>query len=336
MKLLKFLVIGLLGLAVVVVAGSFLLASSVSMERSIVIDRPASVVYPLVSDYRRFNEWSPWAELDPATTYELSSPTNAVGSKFAWSSNDPSVGKGSQTITALTPNQRVETALDFGDQGQANSYVQLSAEGAGTKVNWGFKSDLHGIVERWFGLLIPSMVAPDYEKGLAKLKQVAEALPNVDVSKATVETVDLSPLPAYAIAAEAGVDAASSTEVLTAAYGEILTFMAANGIQQAGPVYTKILGHSGDTWRFEASIPAIQNDAAPTGRIVATQSFGGKALRFEHVGSYDDLAKTHALAEAYLAVHKLTEVGSRYEIYVSDPANTPVEQLQTQILVPFE
>lgn len=336
MKLLKYLVIGLLGLAVIAVAGSFLLADKVSMERSIVIDRPASVVFPLVSDYRRFNEWSPWAELDPATTYELSSPTNGVGAKMSWSSNDPSVGKGSQTITALTPNQRVEAALDFGDQGLANSYFQLSAEGQGTKVSWGFQSDLHGVVERWFGLMIPSMVAPDYEKGLAKMKQVAEALPNVDVSVAKVEVVDLSAAPAYAIAAEAGVDAVSSTEVLTAAYGEILAFTSANGIEQAGPVYTRILGHAADKWRFEASIPVTRNDVAPTGRISATQTFGGKALRFEHIGSYDDLAKTHALAEAYLAVHKLTEVGSRYEIYVSDPANTPVEQLQTQILVPFE
>lgn len=336
MKLLKYLVIGLLGLVLILVAGSFLLADKVSMERSIVIDRPASVVFPLVSDYRRFNEWSPWAELDPATTYELSSPTDGVGAKMSWSSNDPSVGKGSQTITAVTPNQRVESALDFGDQGQANSYVQLSADGQGTKVSWGFQSDLHGIVERWFGLLIPNMVAPDYEKGLAKLKQVAEALPNVDVAGIKVETVDLSAAPAYAIAAEAGVDAVSSTEVLTMAYGEIMAFMAANGIEQAGPVYTRILGHSGKTWQFEASIPVTRNDVAPTGRITATRTFGGKALRFDHVGSYDDLAKTHALAQAYLAVYKLTEVGSRYEIYVSDPANTPVEQLQTQILVPFE
>lgn len=336
MKVLKFLLIGLVALVLALVAGSFLLSNKAGTERSIVIDRPPSVVFAILNDLRRFNEWSPWAELDPATTYELSSPSEGVGARMAWSSNDASVGKGAQTITASKPYERIDLGLDFDGQGPATSFYTLSPEGAGTKVTWGFSSELNGIVERWFGLIIPGMVGKDYEKGLAKLKTVAEALPNVDVAAIAVEKVQLNAGPAYAVAAEAGVDAASSSEVMTAVYGEIMAFMAANGINQTGPVYARILGHSGDKWSFEASIPVDRNDVAPTGRIIATQTFGGQALQFAHVGSYDDLAKTHEKAHAYLDVFKLVEVGNRYEIYVSDPSNTPVEQLQTQILVPFE
>ncbi|MGO4774642.1 SRPBCC family protein [Lysobacter sp. 2RAB21] len=51
-------------------------------------------------------------------------------------------------------------------------------QGAGTRVTWTLESE-HGnnLVSRWFGLLLDSMVGKDYEKGLAKLKQVLESEP---------------------------------------------------------------------------------------------------------------------------------------------------------------
>ncbi len=336
MKFLKYLAIGLIALVAAAFAGSFFLSDKAHAERSIVIDRPPSVVFALLNSYKRFNEWSPWADLDPKTTYEYSGTEQGVGAKMAWTSTDASVGTGSQEITASTPNERVETLLDFGDQGKATAYFQLTPEGKGTRVAWGFNSDLKGPVERLFGLIIPGMIGGDYEKGLAKLKPLAESLPNVDLTGVQAELTAEVATPAYAVTAEAAVDAASSTEVLTAAYGEIMAFMQANQINQAGPVFTRILGHGDGKWRFEASIPVDRNDVAVTGRIEAKQTFGGKAIRFNHIGSYDALSKTHEQAHAWLAVNRLTEIGTRYEVYVSDPASTPVDELLTQIIVPIE
>ncbi|MBK8284172.1 MAG: SRPBCC family protein [Ahniella sp.] len=336
MKVLKYLAIGLILLIAAAFVGSFFLSDKAHAERSIVIDRPPSVVFALLNSFQRFNEWSPWADLDPKTQYEYSGTERGVGAKMAWTSTDPSVGSGKQEITASKPNERVETLLDFGDQGKANAYFQLTPEGKGTRVAWGFNSDLNGPIERLFGLIIPGMIGGDYEKGLAKLKPLAESLPNVDLTGVEAELTTEVATPAYAVAAEAGVDEASSTEVLTAAYGEIMAFMAANQINQSGPVFTRILSHADGKWRFEASIPVDRNDVAGTGRIQATQSFGGKAIRFKHLGSYDSLSKTHEQAHGWLAVNKLTEIGTRYEVYVSDPATTPVDELLTQILVPIE
>jgi hypothetical protein len=44
----------------------------------------------------------------------------------------------------------------------------------GTGVTWGFKSQLNGIAERWLGLMFDRWIGADYEKGLSKLKRVAE------------------------------------------------------------------------------------------------------------------------------------------------------------------
>lgn len=336
MKVLKYLAIGLIAVVALAFAGSFFLSDKAHAERSIVIDRPPATVYALLDNYRRFNEWSPWADLDPETKYEFGGPESGVGAKMSWTSQQPSVGSGSQSITAVKPGERVETALDFGDQGQALAYFQLTPEGQGTRVAWGFNSDLKGPIERLFGLFLPNLIGADYEKGLGRLKTLAESLPNADLAGLVAESVQGDGAPAYAIEAEAGVDAESSTVVLTEAYGEIMAFLAANGLAQSGPVYTKILGHADGKWRFEASIPVADNSVAPTGRIRAVQGFAGKAIRFDHKGSYDDLAKTHEKAHAWLAVRKYTETGNRYEVYVSDPASTPVEDLLTQLVVPIE
>jgi len=336
MKFLKYLAIGLVLTVAVAFAGSFFLDDVAQAEREIVIDRPPSVVYGVLESYRRFNEWSPWADLDPNTKYEFSGPDRGVGAKLAWRSEDPSVGAGSQTIRLVEVNKRIETDLDFGEHGKAVSYAVLTPEGKGTRVVWGFQSDLNGPIERLFGLVLPSMIGADYEKGLMRLKPLVESLPNTDLTDVKVAEVQGAETPAYAIAAEAAVDAESSSAVLTDAYGEIMGFLAANQLEQAGPVYTKILGHADGKWRFEASVPVASNATTPTGRIQATTGHAGKAFQFTHVGSYDDLYKTHEKAHAWLAVHKYIEIGNRFEVYVSDPTNTPVEQLVTEIIVPIE
>ena len=45
---------------------------------------------------------------------------------------------------------------------------------AGTKATWAFKSNLDGIPAKWFGLMFDRWIGADYERGLAKLKAVAE------------------------------------------------------------------------------------------------------------------------------------------------------------------
>ena len=64
----------------------------------------------------------------------------------------------------------------FGEQGNALASVVLEPAGAGTKVTWGLDTDLgFNPIARYFGMMMDGMVGPDYEKGLARLKAVAES-----------------------------------------------------------------------------------------------------------------------------------------------------------------
>lgn len=162
-------------LALVFVVGGFLLPDKTHVERSIAIDRPPGEVHAMLDSYKRFNEWSPWYELEPTAKYVYSGPESGVGASLAW--EGAKVGKGSQRIAESVPQQKVVNALDF-DGTQAVGTFELKAEGDGTRVTWSLDSAHgHNLVSRWFGLVLDKMVGKDYDKGLAKLKRVMEEQP---------------------------------------------------------------------------------------------------------------------------------------------------------------
>jgi hypothetical protein len=173
---LKRIAIGLAVLAGLIVGGGFLLPASSHVERSIVINVPEAQVFTMINGFERFNEWSPWAKLDPNTKYEFAGPSIGVGAKMSWASADPSVGAGSQEIIESTPPNLVRVRLKFEGQDDAISFHRLEPMETGTRVTWGFDAEFgNDVIGRWFGyLMFDSMLGPDYEKGLSNLKTVLE------------------------------------------------------------------------------------------------------------------------------------------------------------------
>jgi hypothetical protein len=174
LTVLKWLFYLIAAIALIVVGGSFLLPTQAVVTRSIEIAAPPDKVFAIVGDLRRFNEFSPWADLDPNIKYTFEGPESGVGQKMNWTSDNADVGSGSQTITKSEPSNFVESALDFGMRGKSVATWDLVPSTSGTKATWGFKADLDGIPAKWFGLMFDRWIGADYEKGLAKLKAVAE------------------------------------------------------------------------------------------------------------------------------------------------------------------
>jgi carbon monoxide dehydrogenase subunit G len=178
MRIVKRILAGIVVLAVLLTLIAYVLPRRAEVSRSIEIAAPPEAVYAVVSDLRRMNEWSPWAEIDPETEYTFTGPIEGVGQTMNWESASPQVGSGSQSIIRLEPGREVDTALDFGSMGAAEAMIDLEPAGAGTKVTWGFTTDLgFNPIGRYMGLMFDSWIGADYERGLAKLKSAVEAAP---------------------------------------------------------------------------------------------------------------------------------------------------------------
>ncbi|MEM8816328.1 MAG: SRPBCC family protein [Pseudomonadota bacterium] len=177
MKFVKILLGIVVTLAVLFVVGGMLLPSERHVERSVVVNAAPAEVFPLVNDFREFNKWSPWATYDPeGTRYEFSGPDAGVGSTMSWSSEHPNVGSGTQEIVDSQPNRMVRSKLTF-EGFDTPSYADFTLEPAdgGTRLTWSFDAELDSMLGRYMGLMMEKWVGEDYERGLARLKELAES-----------------------------------------------------------------------------------------------------------------------------------------------------------------
>lgn len=328
---------GLFWFLLLLVAGlviaPFFIPERASAERSVVVERPASVVYGLVDGYARFNEWSPWAELDPATAYTFDGPRDGVGARMTWSSEQPSVGRGEQTIVEAEPYSRVVQRVVFDGRQASTSTMSLEPVEGGTRVTWRLEADFplrlggsffDDLVGRWFSTLLDRFVGADYERGLARLKALAESLPDVDVAGLDVTPGESPGGPAYAIVGlDAATDLDGTNAVLGPAIAELLAFAGRYGIAVDGAPYTVIRGHADGRWQFDVAIPVVRNDVPGDGRVAAASRAAGRVVDVRHIDDWASLEATHAKAEAWLAIEGLREVGAREEHYLTDPVSSP-------------
>lgn len=178
MKILKVLVLGLVGLVVALAVIGLALPRNVHIERSTVIAAKPATVFNYLNGWKHFNDWSPWAALDPNTKYTYEGPETGVGARQSWFSEDPNVGNGSQEITAVETDKAITIKLSLPNMEPSVVTQTLIPEGEGTKLIWAMDADMGmNPLNRWFGLLLETFIGPDYEKGLAKMKPLIEALP---------------------------------------------------------------------------------------------------------------------------------------------------------------
>jgi uncharacterized protein YndB with AHSA1/START domain len=146
------------------------------VERSVAIKAPPDKIYPLIADFHRWSDWSPWEKLDPAMKRTFSGPASGQGAVYEWVGNSD-VGSGRMEITALTPPSKVEIKLDFITpfEGHDLTVFSLAPQGDQTKVTWTM-SGPNLFISKVMGIFVSmdTMIGKDFEKGLSQMKAAAE------------------------------------------------------------------------------------------------------------------------------------------------------------------
>jgi effector-binding domain-containing protein len=334
----KKLLLTLTFLAILFVVTGLFLPRQVHVERSIAVGRPAATVFTLLNSYRQFNQWSPWARLDPDAQFNWSGPESGVGARLSWMGDPALVGAGWQEITESIPYRRIAMDLDFGAQGQASSYFEIRGDQVGSLVIWGFDTDVtegtgffSGLLGRYFGLFFDRWIGKDYEQGLLAFKEFAETLPVEDFSSLEVSLLEVQPLPALLVSASSDSSPEAIAGALAQAYGEIMAFINANGIEVTGQPMAISRGLSSGSYSFDAAIPVGEVRAEPVGRVRLGHSPGGRAALVVHRGSYATTNSSYARLAAWMAAHGFREGAVSWEHYVSDPGETPEDEIITHL-----
>lgn len=297
-----------LGVAAVVLALglglALLLPSSVRVERSIVVPRPLCTTYALLDGFGRFNEWSPWAPLDPDAVYTFDGPAHGVGATMRWTSKSPKVGDGAQTIVAATPCSSVNVKLTFHGRGDSHvGYLLSPGDAGGTAVTWWMEAPLGmNPLARYFGLMVDSLVGEEFEAGLAGLVRVANTLPADDFAGLTFEPIDVPPSIVARTSAPSAKDPMAVGAAIDAGVAEIDAAIAGIGLRAAGPPRVSY-ADEGAGWQIDVAVPVegAPTGQLPTGAVALGPGYAGPALRTT-AASGGSIADRFAKVAAYLVV----------------------------------
>jgi len=332
----------LLLMAVFIVTG-YLLPGQVHIERSITVERPATMMFEILNGYRHFNEWSPWAKRDPKALFTVSGPETGVGARMSWVGEPQLVGSGWQEIVASKPYEQINIKLDFDAQGVADTGYTLVAQGDETAITWFFDSDLtegvnflDSFLARYFGLLFDRWVGGDYEMGLANLKRYAESMPVSDFSPLEIERVDVAAQRILYVTTRSSHDANDIAVAMADGYAEISRFINQAGIVMSGqPMAITRAWEEGD-YQFDAAIPVGIIPPDLPGNIKSGLSPEGPAVRAVHHGAYEQMKPTYAKLAAYISAHGFRQGQVSWEHYITDPGAHVRSEIITHVYIMLE
>ncbi len=147
------------------------------IEQSVVINAPATAIFPHLNNMEKFVAWSPWSKMDPEAKNSYEGPAAGIGARMNWVGEK--TGTGSQWVVESVENERVKTGLKFeGFEGTAWAEFKLAPDGNGTKVTWSYDGDNDGFMGKaMWSLFMGTMLDGQYADGLQDLKKIVESTP---------------------------------------------------------------------------------------------------------------------------------------------------------------
>ena len=346
MKLLKYLVyiilVLLIGGAIYfgIKDGKFDVSSSKEM------DAPLGMIYQTVNEYRTWQEWGPWMELDPDVQLTYAETTYGAGASYSWDSEHPEVGKGSIITLSVEENRTIDQEIVFGTplgDSKSDVYWKFEPVENGTMVNvtWGMKGE-QTFLEKVFMAFQPEpfdqSLKSMFDKGLNNLDNRVQN--EMNKYSIVVEGVKQHGGGYYMYTTSASKISEIGLK-MAPMFGIVSDFMNKNNITFAGmpfTVYNQIDDVNG-TVIFSTSIPVNERVITPKGSSVFCGYLEpSRALKTTLSGNYDYLDEAYEKARSFMLENNLNaEVSApMFEIYANDPGMIPnPAEWITEIYIPL-
>ena len=174
--MLKKIAIAIVVILLLIMALAATRPDSFRVERSISIKAPPEKIAPLIADFHNWQSWSPWENLDPNMQRTFSGAASGKGAVYEWQGNSD-VGRGRMEVTEHTPPTRTVIALQFMEPIASTNITTfaLTPQGLDTRLTWSMTGPMPFVSKVMSVFMsMDTLIGRDFEKGLAKLKTVAE------------------------------------------------------------------------------------------------------------------------------------------------------------------
>lgn len=192
-KFLKFLLILILVVGVAFVIISAIAPSTVTVERTMVINAPKDIVFDHMVHFADWEAWSPWQQKDSTMKVDISGNDGQPGSVYHWVGSDDGTGEGKITNTKVE-GTRMEYDMEFLKpwEGKSKGWLEAEQEGEGkTTAKWGFTST-YGFFEKGIMMLMgmKGYLEKDFDKGLKLMKDHLETGKHMASGSMDIKEVD--------------------------------------------------------------------------------------------------------------------------------------------------
>jgi Polyketide cyclase / dehydrase and lipid transport len=145
------------------------------IQREVSINAMPQDIFGRINNLRHFNEWNPWADMDPTSTMTYNTIESGPGASYSWIGKK--TGEGSMTVLDQKQPSEVNMSVNFLKPFKANNKAtfRITSSGGNTTVNWamtGKNAFAHKLMQTFFSM--DKMVGKEFERGLATLKQHVE------------------------------------------------------------------------------------------------------------------------------------------------------------------
>ncbi len=318
-KFLRILIAILVLFAIIAIALMAFSPKQLVIEESMDINAPKGLVFNMVNDFKQWESWSPWQDMDPDMVNTITDKTAGVGAMWSWDGDPKSVGKGSQKILESVKGEKVKTELAFdGWDGVSHSTWKFVEKDGKTTASWNFEGGDTPFYMRPFNLLMKGAITKNYEDGLKKLKGLAEKRAT-DKEYGGFQIKELGVADKHYVMSRQEVDMANVQQFYAQNLGSLFGKVQGAAMEMDGMP-------SGLFFNWNAATGTTDMAAAiPTTEplnIAGTQSHsitGGKAIQIDYYGDYKNTAKAHDAIDSYIRDNGLLHNWPVVEEYITDP-----------------
>ncbi len=165
----------ILAVIIVIYLGGLFLPAEYKIKRSIVIRKPAEVIFPYVDTLRYWRDWSVWSKkYDETFAAVYSGPAAGDGAVQNWYGD--SFGSGVFTVTESVSNKKLSYVLSIDEETiMIWGSIRFHVRDGTTKIEWISNLEVEGnLFLRYFGYFLDGFIGPEIEKSLKGLKDFAE------------------------------------------------------------------------------------------------------------------------------------------------------------------
>ena len=336
MKLLKNVFLLLL---IVIISLSIYVATidgKYDVKRSHTIKAPIEVVFNEVNDFKNWENWGPWYELDSTIAASFPEITSGIDASYTWTGAD---GNGSMKTLSLIPNKEIIQQIDFGMGSTPEVYWNFDKTEFGTEVSWGMRGK-NGFMEKAYFLTqggIEKSMAPMYTRGLELLEK--HLLKELEKHSIEIKGV-VDHGGGFYLYQTTSCKMEDIREKMEEMFPTIMKYMTENSIKSSGKPFT--LNHKWDeknnTTMFSTCVPIseriITTGAVLTGFLKPQKTYK-TILKGDYKFSYN--AWEEAYKNLYKNGFKEIEGAEPIEVYKVSPQDTPnPSKWVSEIYIPIQ